>query len=226
MRLIFISDSHLAHRDSPSRFPVIPDGDILVHAGDATWMGTEEEIKQYADWFLKLPHRHKVSTAGNHDWLGQLNPALYREILKADNHYILIDESVELEGIKFYGSPFSPRFGNWAFPLNAGKDDEEKWAKIPNDTDILITHGPPLWIGDRCGNGDRAGSPALYKRVLEIRPKVHVFGHIHEAYGPYLANGERMRKPKIRDGQTLFLNAAICDLSYDPINKPFEVIYG
>lgn len=225
MKLVFISDSHLRHVDNLN-FPIIPFCDILIHAGDQTWMGTEEEVSLFGKWLYEQSARIKIIIPGNHDWLAERNPGLYREILQVKNTHILIDEAIEIEGIKFYGSPYSPKFGNWAFATYPGEHAEQKWASIPDDTDILITHGPPLGIGDLVLRNENTGCQELRKRVYDIKPKIHVFGHIHEAYGAYNARGSKMVKPSILPGKTLFLNASLCDLAYEPINKPFEVIYG
>jgi len=98
---------------------------------------------------------------------------------------MLYDESIELDcGIKIWGSPYSPEFCGWAFSLKSEADSCEHWKNIPDDTDILITHGPPLGILDRCSNGHKAGDACLLKEVKErVKPKYHLFGHIHEAYG-------------------------------------------
>jgi Icc-related predicted phosphoesterase len=128
--------------------------------------------------------------------------------------YYLLDEELELEGLKFYGSPYQPEFCNWAFNLPRGPQLARKWAKIPDDTDVLITHGPPGGILDRVAGGELVGCNDLRKRVKEINPKLHVFGHIHEAYGWHW------------EDKTIFVNAANCDLGYNPINKPVVVEIG
>lgn len=127
------------------------------------------------------------------------------------NITILYDEAIELDcGIKIWGSPYSPEFMGWAFSLKTPKDSVDLWQQIPDDTDILMTHGPPHGIQDECSNGFHAGDAALLKEVKErVKPKYHLFGHIHEAYGATVI------------GPTTFINASICTLKYYPTQKPF-----
>jgi len=92
---------------------------------------------------------------------------------------------VIIEGVKFYGSPWQPRFFDWAFNLDRGEEIKKKWDLIPMDTDVLITHGPPYGILDLTHEGEKVGCEELMKAVLRVQPKIHIFGHIHEAYGEY-----------------------------------------
>ena len=123
---------------------------------NATRRGTVDEISRFNDWFCELPHPHKVFVAGNHDFLFETDPPLARSLLDPDIHY-LEDTGVELEELKIWGSPWQPVFFNWAFNLPRGAPLREKWALIPDDTDVLITHGPPHLIGDRTARGVHAG---------------------------------------------------------------------
>ena len=121
----------------------------------------------------------------------------------------LEDNSTSIFGLKFYGTPWQPEFHNWAFNLKRGRSLLDKWDLIPDDTDILITHTPPVGYGDLCAIGVRAGCVDLLNTVQKrVRPKYHVYGHIHEGYG--------VRS----DGKTVFVNASTCDLTYFPVNKP------
>lgn len=200
MRIVCLSDTHNQQIETP-------DGDILVHAGDSTVHGTHEEILEFNRWFAALPHKRKIFVAGNHDWLFETNPIMARALLDKSIVY-LQDKAVEIDGVKFYGSPWQPRFYDWAFNLNRGREMAEKWGLIPHGTDILITHGPPAGVLDRTACGDRAGCEELIKKVTEIRPKAHIFGHIHEGYGSTEEFGVR------------FINASNCNESYFPINPP------
>ena len=204
-RVVCLSDTHNCHLDID-----VPDGDILIHSGDATIGGTIDEIVEFDDWFVKLPHRSKILIAGNHDWLFERENRLARRLL-SENVAYLQDSACEIDGLKIYGSPWQPRFFDWAFNLDRGAALAEKWKLIPDDTDILITHGPPNGILDRTPAGDNAGCEELRKRVEELRPKLHVFGHIHLGYG---------RTDKF--GVT-FVNACNCDESYRPSNPPIVV---
>lgn len=200
MRIVCLSDTHNEQFD-------VPEGDILIHAGDATIRGTVEEVSAFNAWFSALPHKHKIFVAGNHDWLFETNPVMARAVLDKSVIYLL-DSSVEIDGLKVYGSPWQPRFYDWAFNLNRGPEMAEKWDLIPAGTDVLITHGPPHGILDRTAYGDLAGCEELIKKVKDVRPQVHIFGHIHEGYG------------QIDKFGVTFINASNCDEKYYPVNPP------
>ena len=175
MRIVCVSDTHGYHRRT-----VVPDGDILVHAGDVTSHGTLEDVEFFNAWLGTLPHTHKVVICGNHDWCFQEKPAEARA--RITNATYLEDESCEIAGLKFYGSPWTPLFFDWAFML-AEPDLAAKWALIPSGLDVLITHGPPHGVLDWTNRDEHAGSATLLDRVREAKPRLHVFGHIHEAAG-------------------------------------------
>ena len=125
---------------------------------------------------------------------------------------MLYDDSVIYGGHKFYGSAYTPEFMGYSFALKTEQDSIDCWSKIPSDTDILITHGPPNSIRDTTDKGFQAGDKILLKEIQErIKPKYHFFGHIHEAYGQEVV------------GETTFINAAICQPGYVPNNPPFVV---
>jgi Icc-related predicted phosphoesterase len=175
MRIVCVSDTHGYHSLTD-----IPDGDILVHGGDLTRSGTLENVEEFNRWLGGLPHRHKVVIAGNHDFCFQERPSEARARLT--NAIYLEDSSCEIEGLTFYGSPWTPIFYDWAFMLS-DPDLAPKWALIPVGLDVLVTHGPPLGILDLANRGAHTGSSTLLQRVAEVRPRLHVFGHIHEAAG-------------------------------------------
>src|SRR5690606_11518487 len=136
-----------------------------------------------------LPHKRKIFVAGNHDWLFEKDDDRARGLLDPGISY-LQDSSTEIDGLKIYGSPWQPRFFDWAFNLNRGREMAEKWAMIPDEIDILITHGRPHGILDlvpRQGWNENTGCEELRKRVEQLshlgRLKLHVFGHIHCGYG-------------------------------------------
>jgi Icc-related predicted phosphoesterase len=187
---------------------VVPDGDILIHSGDATMGGTVSEISEFNFWIGKLPHKHKLFVAGNHDWLCDTNKKLAKEMLF--NVTYLEDEEVVIDGVRIYGSPYQPIFCDWAFNLSSEKL-VEKWAMVPSGLDILVTHCPPFGMLDKTDDGDVVGCPDLWDCVKVVKPKFHVFGHIHEAYGCKLD----------QETGTTFINASICDSQYRPNNKPF-----
>ena len=188
MRIVCISDTHGYHEST-----TVPDGDILVHAGDICRHGSLADVEGFNRWLGTLPHRHKVVICGNHDECFQETPAEARARLT--NALYLEDSGCEIEGLTFYGSPWTPLFGGWAFMLSEPKL-AEKWSQIPAGLDVLITHGPPHDILDRTGRDEAAGSLSLFHRVFEVKPRLHVFGHIHEAAGRSEYDG------------TIFLNAS------------------
>jgi len=204
MRVVCISDTHSLHQDLE-----IPEGDLLVHAGDLTSRGSLDEVKQFAQWFSSLPHRHKVVIAGNHDFCFEHDAEQAENLLK-DCHY-LRDSGVKIEGLWVWGSPWQPWFHSWAFNLERGDPLRQVWAMIPQHTDILVTHGPPAGHCDLIASGLRVGCEDLLARVRQVRPRLHIFGHIHEAYGV------------IEDDYTTFLNASICNLAYKPVQAPLVV---
>jgi predicted phosphodiesterase len=206
MRIVLISDTHGLHR----RIGPVPDGDLIVHAGDCTDRGEAEDTSDFLDWFQALPHRHKVLIAGNHDFLFERDPARAESLIPPEVSY-LRDSGTEVGGIRIWGSPWQPWFHDWAFNLERGDELAAKWRLIPADTDLLVTHGPPHGVLDQ--TIDRpprwVGCEALTARLAELPSvRLHVFGHIHEAYGQ-----ER------RDGRH-YVNASICDVRYRPVNPP------
>jgi Icc-related predicted phosphoesterase len=207
-RIVCLSDTHNCNEQI-----VVPDGDILIHAGDATITGTVDEIVKFNRWFANLPHEIKILVAGNHDWLFETNNNYARTLLSREIIY-LQDSSVEIEDLRIYGSPWQPRFFDWAFNLNRGQELAEKWKLIPDDTDILITHGPPFGILDEVPRKywvENTGCEELMKKVEKVRPKLHIFGHIHCGYGTCEKFGVK------------FINASNCDESYEPTNPPIAI---
>lgn len=222
MRLVFISDTHLMHTGKIRgfehvKFPDIPDGDVLIHCGDSTFRGTPQELAWFLGWFTNLPFLHKVWIAGNHE-VGLEHGAVTGGF-EAGNATYLRDSAVVIDGIKFYGSPWQPEFNDWAFNLPRGKPLADKWALIPDDTDVLITHGPPFGVldlnfarDDPRSRGVGFGCKDLFDRVINhVKPKIHAFGHIHGGYG------------QLKLDDTLFINAAMCDEQYRPVNKPVVI---
>lgn len=191
MRIVCVSDTHARHH-----LTELPDGDVLVHAGDITRHGALDDVKSFNAWLgtLNRRYRHKVVICGNHDFCFQERAADARSLLT--NAIYLEDSGCELDGLTFYGSPWQPWFGGWAFNLPRGEELAKVWAKIPDRVDVLITHGPPEGILDRTHRGDLAGCRDLLVRVYEVNPRLHVFGHIHEAAG------------RIDIGETIFVNAS------------------
>lgn len=204
MIIVCISDTH----NRLGWEALVPEGDVLIHAGDSTMMGSPEEVAEFDASLARLPHRHKLVIAGNHDWFfyrNRRNPGLAQAFLK--NAVYLQDSLFEIDDLKIYGSPWQPEFGGWAFNLARGPRIKEKWDLIP-PCDILVTHGPPAGHGDEvCG--EKVGCVDLLEAVRRVKPRLHVFGHIHEGYGV------------TDEGPTTLANVSVCDRGYRPVNPPF-----
>lgn len=199
MKLVCLSDTHGRHREL-----TLPPGDILLHAGDFTRKGRAEEIADFNHWLAGLAYQHKLVIAGNHDFLFEDDPEQARALLSAA-HY-LEDSGLELEGLKFWGSPVSPRFFDWAFNRSRGAEIAAHWAKIPGDTDILLVHSPPQGYQDRTWLGQHVGCEMLEQELSgRLNPLLLVCGHIHESAGySYLE-------------QSCILNASSLDRHYRPV---------
>lgn len=206
-KIVAISDTHGMYRELD-----IPEGDILIHSGDILGQGTLDNLEDFNAWLRTLPHKHKVIIAGNHDWCFQDFPEESREMLT--NGVYLEDESAIVEGIKIYGSPWQPRFFDWAFNLNRGPAIREKWDLIPDDTEILLTHGPAWSILDQTTSEyaiRNVGCQDLFDALERVKPKLHVFGHIHEGYGHQVVDN------------TLCVNASVNTKRYRPNNPPIVI---
>lgn len=202
LKVVFISDTHGFHEQVD-----VPHGDVLIHSGDFTRMGEPEEIIAFNAWLGRLPHRHKIVIAGNHDFGFERDPTLARSLMT--NCTYLQDQLVEVEGLRIYGTPWQPRFFNWAFNLDRGEEILKKWKMIPAGIDILVSHGPPLGRGDLTAGRENVGCADLLREVTQrIKPRYHALGHIHEAYGV------------TTDGVTTYVNASTCNLAYQPVNPP------
>jgi Icc-related predicted phosphoesterase len=191
MRIVAVADTHLFTNDL-----TVPDGDVFVHAGDMCRGGSLDELREAAAWIAALPHRHKVIVAGNHDRAFEDAPADARAVISA--FIYLQDSAATIDGIRFYGAPWQPEFNGWAFNLPRGAPLADKWQHIPRGIDVLVTHSPPLGIGDATSHeehyAERAGCDDLLRRVREVTPRLHLFGHIHQDGGLW------------RDGATTFAN--------------------
>jgi hypothetical protein len=284
MRVVCISDTHGRH-DALQ----VPDGDLLLHAGDCSKLGTREQIEAFDRWLGTLPHRHKVVIAGNHDFGFEQEPGARAWITHAtylQDEPLVIDlepngpedsarnlasvGAVEVvrtaarfagrsgagggthepngpedsarnlaapapgdssdrtrfagrsgagggkHSLRLWGSPWQPRFFDWAFNLDRGEPLRRVWEKIPPQTDILLTHGPPYGILDATFRGQLVGCEELLEAVARVRPRLHVFGHIHEAHG--------VKEHRWDDGRTtVFVNASSCALSHWPAHPPVVI---
>lgn len=206
MKIICISDTHNKHDDIE-----IPDGDIIVHAGDFTEAGTKGETVRFLKWFSALPHFYKILVPGNHDFYIEKHINDLETIIPHNIH-LLINSGVNIKNVKFWGSPYTPGDGTWAFNEKLGTNILRHWEKIPGDTDFLITHSPPYGILDELDNKRHIGCEKLTKTISKIALPHHIFGHAHNNYGV------------VRTQSTIFLNASSLDNRYRPINTPLVVI--
>jgi Icc-related predicted phosphoesterase len=205
MRIVCLSDTHLRHAGGPA----IPDGDVLVHAGDFTKSGTLPEVAAFDAFLATLPHPRKIVVAGNHDFLFQNDPGTARGALAHATY--LEDSEVTIDGVRIWGAPWQPWFHDWAFNLARGDEIRARWDLIPAGIDILVTHGPPLGHGDALLDGQRVGCADLLDAIRRVQPRYHVFGHIHEGYG------------QTQEGPTTCINASWCDLRYQARNAPVVI---
>lgn len=204
MKIVCTSDLH-------GHLPEIPDCDLLLLCGDYS-PNTQTEVfwlgKTFAPWLRELSERMKIiGVAGNHDFTFEEQPY---DIVPLAWTY-LQDSGTEFGGLKFWGSPWQPRFYDWAF--NADEDRLEMiWELIPQDTDVLLLHGPPHGYGDFSPYGQvHTGSPSLLRRIEQVKPKLVVAGHIHSGYGRYMI------------GDTIFVNASHVNEQYKPTNPPVVI---
>lgn len=201
-----MADTHLQHKFK------VPDGDILLHAGDGMNYGTIPELNRFAGWMRSLPHRYKILIAGNHDWPFQRDGLYCRGVMADAGVVYLQDEQAVIEGLRIYGSPWQPEFCGWAFNLpRGGYRLKQKWDNIPDRLDFLITHGPPAQHCSLTDRGEDVGCGLLLTAVEKKRPKHHLFGHIHNGYG--------ISQNKF----TNFYNVSVCDEAYQPVH-PVTVI--
>lgn len=222
MKITFISDTHTKHDELLWDKTDIPGGDLLIHTGDIMNSGRNPmDIAKFCKWFDGLEqYHHKVFIAGNHDRLFETDPEMASEIYNSYKNITYLQDNWAQVGddsfmAKIYGSPWQPEFYNWAFNLpRRGTELMSKWEAIPEDTDILLTHGPAQGHLDTSGppyNEPNLGCELLAERIAEFKPKIHVCGHIHGGYGYKF------------DGHTHFFNASILNERYEYVNKPMTV---
>jgi len=188
LRVLHISDTHGFHR----YLTPTTEADVIIHSGDVSNSldpaMNANEILDFIGWFAQVPAQFKIFVPGNHDFamsIGYVRP----DDFKNAGIHLLINEEIEIDGYKFWGSPYTPRlhdnYTNWAWGLRRS-DMDKVWSLIPADTDVLITHGPPHGILDLCSDYEdrdrpaQAGDKILLNKIKEIRPRMHLFGHIHD----------------------------------------------
>lgn len=219
-RITAISDTHGKHKQITS---ALPGGDILLHSGDISSMGHNQEITDFCKWFDGINNYDlKVFIAGNHDY-GFQNRA--DEVMEIVNSYKTIDylqddwigfQKDDLKEIRIWGSPWQPEFYSWAFNLpRNGKELEEKWKKVADNTDILLTHGPAWgYVDVVVGEYENLGCEKLIQRITELELDIHICGHIHTGYGYQT------------DGKTHFINASVLDERYLFTQPPMTFDYN
>lgn len=206
MRLVFISDTHGKHEELS-----LPAGDVLLHCGDLSGRGYASQLQEFLDWFSAQEHPHKVFIAGNHDFLCEKDAEQFASMIPGNCTY-LNDSGISIEGLRIWGSPVQPWFYDWAFNRQRGADIQKHWDLIPRDTEVLLTHGPPMNLLDLTARGKRVGCEDLRKQIEDLPDlRIHAFGHIHEAFG------QVMKK------EVLYLNASVLDLQYQCVFPPTVV---
>jgi hypothetical protein len=190
--IAFLGDTHELHREV-----LIPPATILIHTGDFTMFSrSARAIEDFNTWLGELPHRHKILILGNHEVSWQWDPSMQRMITNAR---LLLNEGITIDGLRVWGAAPTPLYGP---PFGYGTERQQRrfCAGIPEDTDVLVTHGPALGILDAApGDNRHSGHPELLKAVRRIVPCIHVFGHIHAGYG------------MLESEETIFVNAALLD---------------
>lgn len=214
MKIVCISDTHSKHKHLGKN---LPEADMIIHAGDMTSQGKEHEIRNFFKWFSKLEqYKCKICIAGNHDWLFDTSGIFARTLVPKNVTY-LQDNGIEIEGLYFHGSPVQLPFNDWAFNRPEEKL-ELHWGNIPDNTDVLITHSPPYMIMDYgIYSNQHCGSPSLYYEIVNrIKPKLNIFGHVHNDYGIKVIEN------------TTFINASNLNEEYMCVNEPvlIEIIDG
>jgi Icc-related predicted phosphoesterase len=199
MKIIHISDTHGKHRE----LNALPDGDVLVHSGDFSFAGSDNEALDFLSWLCDQPHKHKIFVAGNHDvamWDAKIEGL-------PDNVHVLSDSSVLIDGKLFYGAPMQMGVKNGKLMAVA------QYHLISRGVDVLITHQPPMGILDLDGAGRHFGSTKLLERVTELKPKFHLFGHVHDAYGTNVWK------------DITFVNGSVVNDKYSlMLNRPLQVV--
>jgi Icc-related predicted phosphoesterase len=212
LKLVCISDTHGDHKNVS-----LPPGDVLIHAGDLTGHGTKEETFAFSRWFGMQNYNHKICVAGNHDTYIEQEPLASQQMANEEGVVLLNDTGCNVEGVSIWGSPITPRFLDWSFMRDPGKDIEAHWDLIPVDTDILITHGPAYGVLDELdresGEKEHTGCPSLLKRIEVVQPIFHVFGHIHEDFG------------RVEHGIVSHCNVSTMNKQYEISNKAVELLW-
>jgi len=222
-----ISDLH-------GELPKLEGGDVLIVAGDLTISHKPIEFDNFFEWLRNQDYKYKIVIGGNHDsylqkniMYGQISMDFGKQLDGSYDFYYLCEASVTIEGVKFFGTPWTSTFDGInplckAFTVDGEIQLRQKWKIIPEDTDVLITHCPPYGIGDLVKGyfhpSENVGSIDLLDKVLSSNIRLHVFGHIHNGYGV-----TRIKRDS-DDHETIYVNASIMNDDYEPVNKPIKII--
>lgn len=213
MRIVAISDVH--ERWNAIK---IPECDILISAGDYSFHGSPVAVNHFHKWLNEQPAKHIISVQGNHEVGVEKNFELMKDlaIMACPRVHFIEEGLVVIDGINIWCSAITPWFHNWAYNRNRGEDIQKHWTRIPDSTNILITHGPPKGILDVVPYADgtpkeEVGCEDLLVRIKEVKPDLHFFGHIHHSHGQKHVDG------------TSFYNVAICDEMYMATN-PITIV--
>lgn len=215
MKLVATADTHF-----PIPAELVPDGDVLIIAGDFMYEGTPAEWAPRVQALAALPHKHKILVPGNHDYFPFHYRGLARSQLRRVANTTLVDDfdpQFEIDGVKFLAIPYVTGLPGWAY--NQEEPYVYEWLKASvtgYDPDVIISHSPPYQIGDACGTKpvQHYGCMAFNKWFYEPgrKPRVWISGHIHESYGRRHVDG------------CDFFNVAMCNEDYEQVNKPMEII--
>lgn len=178
MTIACIGDTHGKHD-----LLEIPDTDVIIHTGDISSFGNKQEIAVFLEWFAGLPQKHKIFIAGNHDFYLEKIASNDLENFIPQEIIFLQNTGIEIGNKLFWGSAYTPGLPNFAFYKQRGKEIFQEWKKIPQQTDVLITHTPPYGILDEVARKQSVGCEELQKVVAQLQPSFHIFGHVHESYG-------------------------------------------
>jgi len=245
MKILVLSDTHSRIKDIFNSWSVEDkkksmECDFLIHSGDISSHGTRDQLENELSWMNDNFKMDKIVIGGNHDFYLDTNWKPYtpvgrrrfsskkfgtkkdiNDLMNDHNISYLNDSFIIKDGIKIWGSPITPWFHDWAFNRNRGGYIDKHWNMIPNDVDILITHGPPRGILDllsinnrRDGELPNVGCDHLLSKIQEVKPKIHIFGHIHESRGMFESDG------------TFFINASSLGENYEPTGPPIIFNYG
>src|SRR4051794_2538142 len=208
----------VAASDLHGHLPSVPPCDLLLLAGDLCPVSDHSTSTQaqflggpFKDWLEKGPAKQVVGIAGNHDFIFERDP---EQVPRGLRWTYLQDASAVLGGLKVHGTPWQPWFYDWAFNLRTEEEMAERWAMILDDTDILVCHGPPRGYGDLTVRGDHTGSTSLLERIERVRPRLVVFGHIHEGHGHWTLDG-RPGERTVR-----LANVSLVDVRYRVAHEP------